>query len=1028
MLNYTNEEQMSYKMIRLHHEYLFSLGYFFLIAFLPIAQAQRPDVSAIEKTFYHSPTHKEAIALSAAYQGLAQWFQKAPQFNRDSTIFYFEKAIETVEKTPPINYESLTQAQFSLAEYYNYIHFNGQADDYCIKVWDNWQKIADRDKYTLLQYDILNIWSLTRVEKGQLTKGLDLFTQAYNLLKDDTRPFIQAKVLKDKGVFYSRFALPEERNIGFQALQKSLTIYQTLNDTTNTDNILRIYTLMVYHYFEVEKLDSSDYYMRQIKNLLPTFNNPQKDAWYSMVAGSAAIKSEKYEEATKHILESMHILDTYKMGNSDYYQYDLILLGDIEKIKGQYDKAIVYYKKSRDIALINHNKGSAMDDLAALAFCYEKKGNFTQALAYQKQYALESEQVTKERSKRSLTENELRINLLSKEKELDKQQAQRRLLILAAFIGVCLFGLLALIYFRERKSKAKLEAKNHVIAQQSAALQQLDAAKTRFFANVSHELRTPLTLILGPLTTMLKSNTLDNKNFTLASLMRQNTKGLLKLVNEILDLSKLEAGKLVLHEEKTTVYPLVRRIVANFESAAEIQNVYFDFDYQADPYLQLLLDTDKFEKIINNLLSNAVKFTPANGRITVTVAEANSLLKITVADTGRGIHPDDLPHIFNRFYQSNQADALTEGGTGIGLSLSSELVKLMGGKLAVQSTFGEGSIFTFELQKKEVLGTATDLELIDNQNIAAENEILYTEIPPSVFEPKREGKGQRKTVLIVEDNKSLRNYLSLILEPHYTILKAENGEVALDILDNGLKMSDESKPHSALSTHHSSLKPDLILSDVMMPIMDGFQLLSALKTSDVYCSIPVVMLTARAEMQDKLKALRIGVDDYLTKPFEEEELLVRIENLLKNANVRQQIRQEELAISSTDIPNSLARNEATKSDILLPPLSIDDQNWLADLENVLHQHISDYNLFTDRMADMLHISRSQFYRRVRTLTGLTPIEYLQEVRFNHARLLLEQRTVSSVKAAAAAVGMRQVQNFSQHFKERFGKLPSEYLG
>ena len=139
-----------------------------------------------------------------------------------------------------------------------------------------------------------------------------------------------------------------------------------------------------------------------------------------MVSGSAAIKSEKYEEATKHILESMHILDTYKMGNSDYYQYDLILLGDIEKIKGQYDKAIVYYKKSRDIALINHNKGSAMDDLAALAFCYEKKGDFAQALAYQKQYALESEQVTKERSKKSLTENELRINLLSKEKELDK--------------------------------------------------------------------------------------------------------------------------------------------------------------------------------------------------------------------------------------------------------------------------------------------------------------------------------------------------------------------------------------------------------------------------------------------------------------------------------------------------------------------------------------------------------------------------------------------------------------------------------
>lgn len=207
-----------------------------------------------------------------------------------------------------------------------------------------------------------------------------------------------------------------------------------------------------------------------------------------------------------------------------------------------------------------------------------------------------------------------------------------------------------------------------------------------------------------------------------------------------------------------------------------------------------------------------------------------------------------------------------------------------------------------------------------------------------------------------------------------------------------------------------------------MPIMDGFQLLSTLKTSEVYCSIPVVMLTARAEMQDKLKALRIGVDDYLIKPFEEEELLARIANLLKNAKVRQQVRQEVLVTDdqgSTEIPNPTSDIEY--------PLSIDDLNWLADLEKVLRDNINDYNLSTDRIADMLHISRSQFYRRVRLLTGLTPIEYLQEMRFNHARLLLEQRTVSSVKAAAAAVGMRQVQNFSQHFKERFGKLPSEYL-
>jgi signal transduction histidine kinase/DNA-binding response OmpR family regulator len=953
-----------------------------------------------------------SIDLSQIYQDRANWFRHAPQFNRDSTIFYFEKAIETIEKTQPIPYALLTQMQFSLAEYYNYIHSNGQADDYCTKAWDNWQKIADRDKNKLLQYDLLNIWALTLIEKGQLTRALDLFTQAYNLLKEDTHPALQAKVLKDKGVFYSRFALSEERNNSFQDLQKSLKIYQTINDPTNNESIVRIYTLMVYHYFEVEKLDSSNYYMGQIKELLPTFNNPQREAWYGMIAGSAAIKRKEYADAEKHILESMHILETYKINNTDYYQYDLLLLGDIEKIKERYDKAIDYYKKSRAIALAIHNSGSAMDDLASLAFCYEKKGDFAQALAYHKQYSLESEQATKERSKKSLNENELRINLLSKEKELDKQRAQHNLSILAALIALLLVGLLSFSYYRLRKVKNLLQKQNALINKQSEALRHLDAAKSRFFANVSHELRTPLTLMLAPLSTMMKSGTLDNKNFTLAGLVRQNTQGLLKLVNEILDLNKLEAGKLTLHEEKTVVYNLIRRIIAGFESSSEANQIHFTFYYQADRYLQLLLDTDKFEKILNNLLSNACKFTKAKGTVTVTVTDEQSFLKIVVADTGRGIHPNDLPHIFNRFYQSNQPDAVTEGGTGIGLSLSMELARLFGGTLSVKSTLGEGSTFVFELPKKEVLGSIQTFEAEEmlQEPILAEGTAESVNL--TVISGTN-GESTKATLLIVEDNQSLRDYLSLILEPHYTIVKAENGSVALAIL-------------------HKGIRPDLILSDVMMPIMDGFQLLTALKSETAFYSIPVVMLTARAELQDKLKALRIGVDDYLIKPFEEEELLARIENLLKNAKVRQQMQQEELAETGTldsenfqsspnlnDIPNP-------KSDIE-HPLSIDDQKWLSDLENVLHQHIGDYNLSTDRIADLLYISRSQFYRRVRLLTGLTPIEYLQEIRFNHARLLLEQRTVSSVKATAAAVGMRQVQNFSQHFKERFGKLPSDYL-
>ena len=228
------------------------------------------------------------------------------------------------------------------------------------------------------------------------------------------------------------------------------------------------------------------------------------------------------------------------------------------------------------------------------------------------------------------------------------------------------------------------------------------SAKT-FEKNTAFEVRTEV----------LKSGTLDNRNFTLVRLVRQNAEDLLKLVNEILNLNKLEAGKLELHEEPVVVYNLIRRLVANFESHAQQQNIRFNFNYQPDKYLQLALDTHKIEKIINNLLSNALKFTPKEGIITVSVTDLQNQLLITVNDTGRGIPPVDLPQVFNRFYQSPQSDATSNMGSGIGLSLALELAKLMNGSLTVESTFGKGSKFSFSFPKKEILGTVASKEAIE---------------------------------------------------------------------------------------------------------------------------------------------------------------------------------------------------------------------------------------------------------------------------------------------------------------------------
>ena len=398
-----------------------------------------------------------------------------------------------------------------------------------------------------------------------------------------------------------------------------------------------------------------------------------------------------------------------------------------------------------------------------------------------------------------------------------------------------------------QKATQQIRADKKTIEAQAEDLRKLDELKTRFFANVSHELRTPLTLMLGPIKSVLKRQNIDNKSHTFLSTAEQNGHKLLKLVNEILDLNKLEAGKLALKEETVHFYSFIKRLTSSFMSYAESTNVLFLFDYQLEKDVHLLLDKHKLETILNNLLSNAFKFTPKDGKIEIKILEKTDKIQILVKDTGRGIHPEDLPNIFDRFYQSKQKGA-AEGGTGIGLALCKEFSELLGGKIWVESQYGEGAQFYVEIPKTEILKTTSDVDYQISQEPLT---LASTPIKQTISFDKN-----KNTLLIVEDNASLQNYLKLILEEEYQIVTANNGAEALEILEKN--------------------KVNLIISDIMMPIMDGYALLKELKENNQYRSIPVIMLTAKADKEDKLNALRIGVDDYLLKPFDEDELLVRI--------------------------------------------------------------------------------------------------------------------------------------------------------
>lgn len=574
-----------------------------------------------------------------------------------------------------------------------------------------------------------------------------------------------------------------------------------------------------------------------------------------------------------------------------------------------------------------------------------------------------------------------------------------------ALIALMVIALAGLWIFRLRfeklhlarevdKQTRQIRTDKELIEQQAAALQRSNQMQSRFFTNISHELRTPITLIGTPVEQLLKSEgaSLSPKMIRSLNLVRNNAQKLNALVEEILELSKLEAGKVKLKRSPVPLHLFTRQLFSSFESQAVLKQIDYHFHSDLDPGLHLLLDRGRLAKIVNNLLGNALKFTPQSGSVDLQLSakkretdgdENAYAVSIEVRDSGRGIPAADLPHIFERYFQTRQSALGVEGGAGIGLALSKELAHLMGGTLQVESEWKKGSVFTLLLP--EVKDTPALLSALEMDNGV---QSLPTVNPPIATNEASE------QILIVEDNPDMQTLLLSILEDRYSCQLCNNGVEAWALLQQ--KQSAENL--------------QLIISDVMMPEMDGYALLGRIKATPDLEAIPIIMLTARTDEADKLRALRLGVDDYLGKPFSSTELLVRIDNLIRRFQFRRQYRME----GTPEEPDSS------------PPSA--NQRWLQEIEELILEALDKkIELNVNYLTYHLNISSRQLLRRLKVLTGLTTNQYIQEVKLQFARQLLEGQTFQTVAEVAYASGFNTPKYFSRVYEERFGKRPILYF-
>lgn len=566
---------------------------------------------------------------------------------------------------------------------------------------------------------------------------------------------------------------------------------------------------------------------------------------------------------------------------------------------------------------------------------------------------------------------------------------------IAFFIYASALIAIVFIAFRTMVNRERLQNQLRIDQLEISKMQELDEMKSSFFANISHEFRSPLTLILGPLK-VLKEKGLNSIKSSHVDVMIRNAESLLNLINQLLELSKLESGKMRLDVVQDNLANFLKPIVHSFTPLANQKFINYKVSWPKED-IELYFDKEKVEKIIVNLISNALKYTSDFGSIIVELKDMNSYVALSVSDTGVGIPEEELTFVFNRYYRVRNKSGKKNKGTGIGLSLTKELVEVHSGKIEVESQLGKGSTFTVYLKKgkdhfkeSDIITSEKVEYLFDKQERYDVTDDIKKQTVADALDSFEDQMDDLPMVLVVEDNPEIREYIRSILEGEYKLIETDNGV-------DGLELAIEQIP-------------DIIISDVMMPGITGFELCEKIKSDIKTSHIPVVLLTAKASNESAVEGFEVGADYYITKPFNPRLLSLRIRNALKN---KEQIKEQLLNKKTLKIEPSKIK------------IASQDEKFISRAVAIVEENMSNSEFYVDDLGKELGLSRMQLYRKLKALIDQSANEFVRSIRLKRAAQLIaqDQLTISEI---TYQVGFNDLQYFRDCFKKQFGVNPSEY--